>query len=113
MGKGRLTAEWINVLPALAQGGASIRSEFRRVGAKLIGTTRSFLPCDTTEAGKHVVNRCQLETKIEIHSIQPARITGRGESLKKFDCGRCQILETVWRDFVWVPKEKSPGGGKK
>jgi hypothetical protein len=110
--KARLYVVWVNIPPGLARDGASLRSEFRRVGTKWVGTTYSFLPCDTTEAGEHVVNQCRLETRIEIHSLEADRITGRGESLKRFDCARCQILETAWRDFSWVPKEQ-PAGSRK
>ena len=110
LGKGRLQAEWTNLPPELAKSGAYIRSECRRVGTKWVGTTSSFLPCDTTEAGKRVTNQCRLVTKIEIDSIQARRITGRAEALKRFDCEKCSILEAVWRDFAWVPKEESAVG---
>jgi hypothetical protein len=39
------------------------------------------------------------------------RITGRGESLREFDCQNCQVHQTGWADFVWVPKGK-PAGAK-
>ena len=100
----RVRAEWVNIPPNLVRAGAYIRSECRRVGTKWIGTTRSFLPCEATEGGKVVNNQCRLETKIEFDSIQAERIRGRAEGLKRFDCQRCQVLETIWRDFTWVPK---------
>jgi hypothetical protein len=102
----RLNAEWVNIPPALVQGGAYIRSVCRRVGTRWIGTTRSYLPCETQEGGKQVSNWCHLLTKIEIDSVAAERIRGRAEGLRRFDCQRCKILETVWKDFEWVPKEQ-------
>ncbi len=104
MGSQVLYAEWVNIPPQLAQRGAYIRTECRRVGAKWVGTSRSYLPCDTIEGKKRVTNWCHLLTKIEIDTVTDKRIAGRGEGLKRFDCQRCKILETVWKAFEWVPK---------
>lgn len=98
-------AERVNIDPALLKRGAYVRSECQRVGGKWVGTSRSYWPCETMESNKHVVNWCHFLTKIEIGSIQPDRITGRAEGFKRFDCQSCKVLETVWKDFVWVPKK--------
>lgn len=103
-----LHAEWVNIPPPLVQGGAYIRSECRRAGARWIGISRSYLPCDTMEGNKRVQNWCNLLTKIEIDSMTADRITGRAEALRRFDCERCQILEKVWANFEWVPKPQPP-----
>ena len=100
----RFHAEWVNVPPDLAQRGASIRTTCRLVGAIWIGTTRSYLPCEAVESSQRVRNWCRLLTKIEITDVKADRITGRGEGLRRFDCERCKILETVWADFEWVPR---------
>jgi hypothetical protein len=101
----RLHTEWVNLPPAAVQAGAYVRSESQRAGSKWVGTARSYLPCDTTEASGRVSNRCKLLTKIEFTALTPDRITGRAEALRRWDCARCQILETVWKEFEWVPKE--------
>lgn len=103
----RLHAEWVNVPAQLAERGAYIRSECRHVGALWIGTTQSYLPCETTENGKRVSNWCQVMTKAEFNHVGANRVTGRSERLKRFDCQRCRVLETDWQDFEWVPKEQS------
>ncbi len=63
------------------------------------------MPCTVGEGkSEHVVDTCHLTLKIEIDSITKDRITGRGQSLKKFDCASCKVIEAGWADFVWVPK---------
>lgn len=103
-----LFAEWVNIPPPLVQGGAYIRSECRRVGARWVGISRSYLPCDTMEGNRRVKNWCNLLTKIEIDSMTADRIKGRAEALRRFDCERCRILEKVWANFDWVPKPQPP-----
>jgi hypothetical protein len=110
--KGVLHAEWVNVPLRLAKGGAYIHSELRRTGSKWAGTSKLRLPCESVEDNKPVSNWCSLETKMEIESSTAERITGRGESLRRFDCRVCKILETGWADFEWVPKEPEAGGRK-
>ena len=104
--------EWISLPPALAQGGAYVRSESRRVGSKWIGTVRSYLPCETTESNAHISNRCHLETKIEIDSMTADRITGRAQAIRRFDCKACRVIEAAWADFVWIPQEQEARGRK-
>lgn len=104
----RLYAEWVNVPKELAERGAYTRSECRRAGARWVGTSQHYRPCDTTENGKHTRNWCHLVTKIEFDSVEANRMAGRAEGLRRFDCANCRILETVWKDFEWVPKEPSP-----
>ena len=111
--KGVLHAEWVNVPPALTKGGAYIRSELRRTGTKWSGTSQLRLPCESVEGNKPVSNWCSLETKMEIESNTADRITGRGESLRRFDCRTCKMLETGWAGFEWVPKEQKAGGSKR
>ena len=108
----RLHAEWLNIPPEIAQRGAYIRTECRHVGQSWIGTSQSYLPCETTENGKHVRNWCHVKTKTEFNHVGANLMTGRSEGLRRFDCQKCKVLETVWKDFEWVPKEPSAVGSK-
>jgi hypothetical protein len=103
--KNLLVAEWVNLPPADVTNHASVRSELHRSGSKWVGTTRAHMPCQTTEAGKQVSNVCDLTTRIEMESIAADKIVGHGESLKRFNCGKCQILETKFAPFQWVRKK--------
>jgi hypothetical protein len=98
-------AEWVNIPPDAAKQGAYIRSECRRAGTKWIGTSRILLPCGKAGfAQGKTINVCRMTLRFEVDSISPERISGRGETLKDFDCARCEIRQTGWGDFVWVPK---------
>jgi len=108
----RLRAEWVNA-PSVGAQGPFIRIECQRVGEKWVGTARNFLPCDTTENGKRVTNWCRLTTRIEFDLPQAYRMTGRTEWARRFDCVNCKVLEPVWKDFEWVPKEPTPVPMKK
>ncbi len=99
-------AEWANVPPAAKKQGAYLRSECRRAGAKWVGTTRAMLACALPGAEKKT-HTCELTFRIEIDSISPTRIEGAGDTLHNFDCSKCQVLETGWAKFVWVPEGKA------
>lgn len=103
--KDTVVAEWVNLPPIDAKSKASVRSELHKSGSKWVGTTRSHMPCQTTEGKTPISNICDLTTRIEIETIAPDKIVGHGESLKRFDCGKCQILETKFAPFQWVPKK--------
>jgi len=104
----RLFAEWVSIPAAQADRGAYTRTECQRAGTRWLGTSQSYRPCDTTENGKRITNWCHLVTRIEFDHVDANRITGRGEGLRRFDCANCKILETVWVNFEWVPKEPAP-----
>ncbi len=109
--KDRLYAEWVNLPPDFVSHGAYVKSELHRVEAKWVGTSRSKLPCTIGQgAAEHIGNWCPLLSRIEVHSVSSDRITGRGEQLRRYDCQNCKILETVWANFTWVPKEKATAG---
>jgi len=108
----RLRAEWVNAASVGAQR-PSIRIECQRIGEKWVGTARNYLPCETTENGKRLSNWCRLTTKIEFDSPEANRMTGHTEWAHRFDCVNCKILEPVWKDFEWVPKEQTPVPMKK
>jgi len=97
-------ADWVNLPPLAAQRGAYIRTVCQRSGSKWVGTSSIFMPC-TVGQGKteHIADTCHLTLKIEIESVTKDRITGRGQSLKKFDCKSCKVIEAGWANFEWVP----------
>jgi len=98
-------AEWVNRPPDAVKKGLYIRSVCRRAGDKWVGTSRVLLACTKPgPAGGKATNVCNLTVRFEVDSITPERISGRGETLKNFDCEKCQVLRTGWADFVWVPK---------
>jgi hypothetical protein len=105
----RFYAEWVNVPPDQAKHGAQIRSEGFRSGSKWIGVSRSLLPLvcaggEKSSSKEKVTHWCRLTTRIEIDSVTADKITGHGDTLKNYNCQTCQILETGWKDFEWVPK---------
>ena len=100
------TAEWINVPPTSAKLGAYIHTECRRLGTRWIGTSRVLLPCAKSgEAPGKITHACPMMLRFEVEKISPERISGRGETLKEFDCERCEVRQTGWATFVWVPKK--------
>jgi hypothetical protein len=48
---------------------------------------------------------CSMTLRFEVDSISPERITGRAESLRDFDCQKCEVRQTGWGNFVWLPKK--------
>jgi len=101
----RLYAEWANMPVVTARQGASIRTECQRLEGKWVGTSRIFLPCTVGSGRQQRTNRCRMTMRFEITSMTPSRIVGRVENPRIFDCERCQVVETEWKDFVWVPKQ--------
>ena len=104
-----LVAEWVNVPATEAGKGAYIRTECHRAGKRWIGTTSSFLRCETaTGQGKPYSNWCHILTRTEIFDVSAGRIAGRAEALKRFDCRRCVALEKEWKSFTWSPAPAAP-----
>ena len=110
----RFYAVWMNVPAELAQGGAYIRTECQRVGTRWVGSSQTYLPfpCGRTENGKRVGKWCRVPTKIEFRRVEENRITGSAEGYRKFDCEKCKIVESVMKDFEWVPKDQAARGSK-
>ena len=102
--KGHFYAQWVNLPPAAAQHGAYIHSACKRVGTKWAGASEIYMPCAVGEGkNEKIANSCHLTLGIEINSISKDRITGRGQTLRKFNCGACKVIETGWAKFEWVP----------
>jgi formate-dependent nitrite reductase cytochrome c552 subunit len=84
-------ADWVNI-PAEA--------------AKQVGTSQIRLPCQKPgNTQEKALNMCSMTLRFEVDSISPERITGRAESLRDFDCQKCEVRQTGWGNFVWVPKK--------
>jgi hypothetical protein len=104
MDKSHFYAQWVNLPPASARRGAYIHTSCALKGSKWAGTSDIYMPCVVGEGkAEKVANTCHLTLKIEIDSISNDRITGRGQSLRKFDCGSCKVVDTGWANFEWVP----------
>jgi len=100
------TAEWVNIPAARTKLGVYIRSECHRSGTRWIGFTRALQPCAKSgEATGKFTRMCPLTLRFEVNEITPDRISGRGESLKNFNCETCEVRETGWARWVWVPKK--------
>jgi hypothetical protein len=100
----KLYAEWVDLSQVAAQNRAYIHTECVRKGSKWVGNSDIFLPCtEGSGAQEHIANTCHLTLKVEIDSISKKMIKGRGQSLHKFDCGGCKVVETGWGSFDWVP----------
>ncbi|HET7101111.1 MAG TPA: hypothetical protein VFJ52_08175, partial [Terriglobia bacterium] len=97
MDKSHFYAQWVNLPPVSKQHGAYIHTACELKGGKWAGTSDIFMPCVVGE-GKtdKVTNTCHLNLKIEIDSISKDRITGRAQTLKKFNCGACKVVEAGW-----------------
>jgi hypothetical protein len=102
--KSHFYAQWVNLPPAAAQHSAYIHTACKLEGAKWAGTSDIYMPCTVGEGkAEKIANTCRLTLKIEIDSITKDKITGRGQTLRKFDCGACKAIETGWANFEWVP----------
>ena len=97
-------AQWVNLPPVARQHGSYIHTVCKREKSKWVGTSDIYMPCVAGEGKKEKIgNACHLTLKFEIDSISDQRITGRGQTLKKFNCGACKVVETGWGKFEWVP----------
>lgn len=102
--KSHFYAQWVNLPPDAAHRGAYIHTACKLEGSKWAGTSDIYMPCAVGEGkSEKIANTCHLTLKIEIDSISKDRITGRGQTLKKFNCGACKVVEAGWANFDWVP----------
>lgn len=102
--KSHLYAQWVNLPRVAAKHGAYIHTVCKLKNSKGTGTSEIYMPCVVGEGKKEKIgNTCHLTLKFEIDSISDHLITGRGQTLKKFNCGTCKVVETGWGNFEWVP----------
>lgn len=98
-------AEWVNIPPAAAKQGVYIRTECRRSGAKWVGSSslNMLFAVRGAPAGKDT-KVCHLTVRFEVDSLSAEKISGHSEKLKDFDVNTCQVRQTSWGEFTWVPK---------
>jgi hypothetical protein len=102
--KDHFYAQWVNLPPDAAQHGAYIHTACKLEGSKYTGTSDIYMPCAVGEGkSEKIANTCHLTLDIEINSVSKDRIAGRGQTLKKFNCGACKVVEAGWANFEWVP----------
>jgi len=92
--------------------GMSVLFELKKQGDKYIGTGREYLVWWKTYFAlpneKFVTDRCTFETAVEVSSITPTRIEGRGlfevkgAKIDKKKCTYSKPLE--WQSFVLIPE---------
>jgi len=99
-------AEWVNVPPEAAKQGAYIRTECRRVGDKWVGTSSVYQAVAVSkDPANKDIKMCHLTIRFEVDSITPEKITFHSEAMRNFDPTKCQLLQTAWEEFTWVPKK--------
>ncbi len=99
-------AEWVNIPPDAAKQGAYIHTECRRVGAKWVGTSTVYQAAAISkDPTVKTTKMCRLTIRFEVDSITPEKITFHSEAMRDFDPTKCQLLQTAWEEFSWVPKK--------
>jgi hypothetical protein len=99
-------AEWVNLPPTAAKQGAYIRTTCRRSGTKWVGTSSVYQAAAISKGSAVPETRmCHLSVRFEVDSITPQKITFHSEALRNFDPAKCQLLQTAWEEFFWVPKQ--------
>jgi hypothetical protein len=99
-------AEWVNLPASAAKQGAYIRTTCRRSGTKWVGTSSVYQAAAISKGSTVPETRmCHLTVRFEVDSITPQKITFHSEALRNFDPAKCQLLQTAWEEFFWVPKK--------
>jgi len=99
-------ADWVNIPPAAAKQGAYIHTECRRTGTKWVGSSSVYqgIAIPGAPAGKDI-KMCHLTVRFEVDSITPQKITFHSEAMRNIDAAKCQLLQTAWVGFAWIPKK--------
>jgi len=99
-------AAWVNIPPAAAKQGAYIHTECRRAGTKWVGSSSVYqgIAVSGAPAGQDV-KMCHLTVRFEVDSITPQKIIFHSEAMRNFDAAKCQLLQTAWEEFTWIPKK--------
>ena|ERR1035438_4067379 len=99
-------ADWVNIPPDAAKQGAYIHTQCRRVGTKWVGTSSVYqAPAVSKDPAVKTTKMCHLTIRFEVDSITPEKITFHSEAMRNFDPTKCQLLQTAWEEFSWVPKK--------
>jgi hypothetical protein len=83
-----------------------MRIECRRVGTKWAGSASVYqgIAVPGAPAGKDI-KMCHFTVRFEVDSITPEKIIFHTEAMRNFDAAKCQLLQTAWEEFAWVPKK--------
>ena len=99
-------ADWVNIPPDAAKQGAHIHTECRRLGTKWVGTSSVYQAAAISkDPAVKSTKMCHLTIRFEVDSITPQKITFHSEAMRNFDPAKCQLLQTAWEEFSWVPKK--------
>jgi len=98
-------AEWVNLPADALKLGAYIRTECRRTGTKWVGSSSVYqaVAIPGAPGGKNM-KPCHFTVRFEVDSITPQKIIFHSEVLRNIDITKCQLLQTDWEEFTWVPK---------
>jgi len=104
--KDAFRAEWVNLPPTAAKQGAYIHTECRRTRDKWVGTSSVYQAAAISkDPAVKTTKMCHLTIRFEVDSITPQKITFHSEAMRNFDPAKCQLLQTAWEEFSWVPKK--------
>jgi hypothetical protein len=99
-------ADWVNIPSDAAKQGAYIHTQCRRVGDKWVGTSSVYQAAAVSkDPAVKTTKMCHLTIRFEVDSITPEKITFHSEAMRNFDPAKCQLLQTAWEEFAWVPKK--------
>jgi hypothetical protein len=99
-------ADWVNIPSAAAKQGAYIHTACRRSGTKWAGSSQVYQAVATSKDPKvKDIKMCHLTVRFEVDAITPQKITFHSEALRNFDPAKCQLLQTAWEEFSWIPKK--------
>jgi hypothetical protein len=99
-------ADWVNVPADAAKQGAYIHTECRKAGTRWVGTSSVYQAVAISkDPAIKTTKMCHLTIRFEVDSITPEKITFHSEAMRNFDPTKCQLLQTAWEEFTWVPKK--------
>jgi len=99
-------ADWVNIPAAAAKGGASMRIECRRTGTKWVGSASVYQGIAVPGASPgNDIKMCHFTVRFEVDSITPEKILFHTEAMRSIDAAKCQLHQTAWEEFAWIPKK--------
>jgi hypothetical protein len=99
-------ADWVNIPAAAAKQGAYIHTECRRIGPRWVGTSKVYQAVAISkDPAVKDTKMCHLTVRFEVDSVTPQKITFHSEAMRNFDPAKCQLLQTAWKEFSWIPKK--------
>ena len=99
-------ADWVNIPAAAAKDGASMRIECRRTGSKWVGSASVHQAIAISkDPTSNETKMCHFTVRFEVDAITPQKISFHTEALRNIDPAKCELLQTAWEAFSWVPKK--------